>query len=152
MRTRFGRWILALVLILAVCGPVLSSPVKPAISMEIKGPGKPVQPGPLTIRIEIVAKIQVASVNVKAYMDKIPAQTTPQPPLAMSRGDRRGVDIILQIVDKKEHWFFAEAEVTLLSGERLSVMKSLVLNPSKSGKSAKPDTTYDTYRAEKPHK
>ncbi|MEW6364411.1 MAG: hypothetical protein AB1714_07200 [Acidobacteriota bacterium] len=152
MRTTAGRAILTFVLILALCSPVVSSPVKPAISMEIKGPGKPVQPGPLTIRIEIVAKIQVASVNVKAYMDKMPAQTTPQPPLALNRGDRRSVDVILQITDRKEHWFFAEAEVTLLSGERLSVMKSLVLNPSKSGKSNKPDTTYDTYRAEKPHK
>ncbi|MBI2841034.1 MAG: hypothetical protein HYX75_22165 [Acidobacteria bacterium] len=136
------RVTLAAVTSLVLGSFLIAAPAKPVVSIEITPQGK--GPGNVPFRLVLIAKAPLRSITLRAYLDKLPL--APQPALTLNRGERRSVDVMVTIPDKKQHWFYVEAEATLQNGERMTFGKSLVVSSTKDG--TKQDT-YETVRSEK---
>lgn len=133
---------LGIAIAFATAASLSSAPIKPAVSIDINTGGK--GPGMVPVNLEIVAKAPVRSLTLKAFLDKVALPV--QQAMSLNRGDRRRFNLQVNVPDKKPHWLYVEADVTLTNGERMTVAKSMVVNSSKDG--AKRDS-YETVRAEK---
>lgn len=134
---------------LIIAPVLLAAPLKPAVSIDISAPTKAT--GPVTVKLEVQAKVAIRTLSLRAYMDKVPLAIPAAGATMMQRGERQSVDIFTTLPDRKEHWFFVEAEVTLPTGERMTVGKSLRLNPAKGGAGSRQDSpTFETLRSGKP--